>query len=85
MLTIDRLVLHLPGELAGRERTLGRAIGAALADYRPARTRTATRLAATLHDISPTMNDAAIAAAVLCVVTARLEGDSRRRGKGPSS
>jgi hypothetical protein len=85
MLTIDRLVLRLPAELAGRERSLGRAIGAALANYRPARTLTATRLAATLHGIAPIMSDAAIADAVVHEVTAQLGADAGQAGKGPAS
>ena len=82
MLTIERLVLHLPAELAGREKTLGRAIGAALAQYRPVRALSAKRLATTLRDISPTMNDAASADAVFRAVTTSLDARSSRPGKG---
>jgi hypothetical protein len=84
MLRIDRLVLRLPGELSGRERALGRAIGAALADYRPPRSVARARLAATLRDISPAMSDAAIADAVVRTVAARLDGYVGRSEKGPS-
>ncbi len=76
MLTIDRLVLHLPAELVGREASLGRAIGAARAAHRPARAFTAPRLAAALRDVSPTMDDAAIADAVVRAVAERLSGGS---------
>jgi hypothetical protein len=89
MLTIDRLVLRLPGELAGREKTLGRAIGTAFARYRPAQALTAEHLAATLQDISPAMNDAAIADAVVRAVTGQIDrridnaaGSTVRPGKG---
>ncbi len=84
MLTIDRLVLRLPGELSGRERALGRAIGAALADYRSPQARAGARLAATVYGVSPAMSDAAIADAVVRAVAARLDRD-RDAGKGPSS
>jgi hypothetical protein len=78
MLTIDRLVLRLPDELSGRGRSLGHAIGAALAEYRPRAAQTRARVAATLHDITPGMSDAAIAGAVARAVMAEL-GD----GAGP--
>jgi hypothetical protein len=80
MLTIDRLVLHLPDELSGRARTLGRAIGVALADYRPARPLSRAQLAATLRDISPAMSDARIADAVVRAVGAGIDGASGRGG-----
>jgi hypothetical protein len=82
MLRIDRLVLRLPDDLAGRERALGRAIGAALAGYRPARSAAPARLAATLRDISPAMSDTAIADAVVRTVAARLDGGVGRGEKG---
>lgn len=85
MLTIDRLVLRLPAELAGREKALGRAIGEAFARYRPAQALTAAHLAATLNDISPGMNDAAIADAVVRRVSGRIDnaaGSNFRSGKG---
>jgi hypothetical protein len=80
MLTIDRLVLHLPAELRGRERALGRALGTAFAGYRPARSLTAARLGAVLHDVSPTMNDAAIAAAIVRAVGTRVDGHAGGAG-----
>lgn len=85
MLTIDRVLLHLPAELAGREATLGRAIAVALADFRPARSFTASRLAAALRDVSPTMDDAAIADAVVRALAESLAAGSGRGRGGAQS
>jgi hypothetical protein len=85
MLTIDRFVLRLPDEHAGRAASLGRAIEAALATWRPSRAQGHTVLAASLRDVSPAMSDAAIAAAVVRTVAARLDqpGGRGRNGQAP--
>ena len=70
---------------SGRGGALGRAIGAALAGYRPPRPFEQARLAATLRDVSPAMSDAAIADAVVRAVAARLDGDVGGSDNGPSS
>lgn len=85
MLRIDRLVLHLPDEFSGRGKALGRAVGAALAQYRSPQAQALARLVATVRDISPAMSDGAIANAVVRAIAARLDGESGRGKMGPSS
>jgi hypothetical protein len=77
MLKIDRLVLRLPDEYSGRGRDLSRAIGAALAQYRPAQGPRAARESAP-------MSDAAISQNVVRAVAARIGKPGRGSG-GASS
>ena len=83
MLTIDRLVLRLPDEFSGRGGVLGRAIGAALAAYRPPHAQARAELTVNVRDVSPAASGTAIADTVVRAVATQLNGGYRR--KGPSS
>ena len=78
---IDRLVLRLPDDYAGRGEALSRAISSALAHYRPSQ----GQAAATMRAHTPAMTDASISETVVRSVAARINKVSGRGRGGASS
>lgn len=78
---IDRLVLHLPDDYAGRGEALSRAIVSALAHDRPSQRQAATATRA--H--ASAMTDASISQTVARSVAARVDNASGRKRGGASS
>jgi hypothetical protein len=78
---IDRLVLRLPDDYAGRGEALSRAISSALAHYRPSQ----GQAVATMRAPAPAMTDASISETVVRSVAARIDKVSGRGRGGASS
>jgi hypothetical protein len=70
---INRLILRLPPEFAGREQRLGHAIAAALAAHSTMEGFSQPHLALAFKDISPLMTDDRIAAQVASRISAQVK------------
>lgn len=79
MLKIDNLTLHLPPEFAGREHALSEALAHALGTVPISENRFVGQLTHTLHDVSPTLSNRAIANRVAQGVSSRLSAPQPRR------
>jgi hypothetical protein len=69
---IDRMILRLPPEFAGREQRLNRAIADAFAERPLAQGQSHEHLAVSINNLSPQSSDAAIANQIVSRVFAKV-------------